>query len=303
MNYRDIDNTGLRVSELCLGTMTFGTPVAEKEASEILHFAVDNGVNFIDTANIYEGYTRYVGSAGGVSEEIIGRALKEIRSQVVIATKVGMKVGPEKDDQGLSRTHILREIDRSLSRLACETVDIYYMHKPDPDTPLEESVQTFDDLIRAGKIRNWGVSNFSSSELSDLLLVCDRGGYRKPVVIQPPYSLLKRDVEKDLLPLCEQRGIAVVPYQVLQGGLLTGKYHRNTPIPENSRQKEKPEWTIPLDDELFDRLEALEKEAAHYGRSLLEHALKTLLDHPPVVSVVAGVKNISQLETLIKAVS
>lgn len=302
MNYRRIGDSDLEVSTLCLGTMTFGSPVAEKEAAEIVHYALDHGVNFIDTANIYEGYTRYIGSPGGISEAILGRALKGIRSRAVLATKVGMKVGPGEDDQGLGRTHILREIDRSLRRLACEAVDIYYMHKPDPDTPSEESVGTFDDLIRAGKIRSWGVSNFSASELSDLLRVCDQGGYQRPVAIQPAYSLLKRDVEKDLLPLCKDEGISAIPYQVLQGGVLTGKYHRHAPIPDASRQKEKPEWTLPLDDELFDRLEALKEEALHCGRSLLEHALKSLLDRPPVVSVLAGVKNISQLETLIQAV-
>jgi aryl-alcohol dehydrogenase-like predicted oxidoreductase len=302
MKYRTIGSSGISVSELCLGTMTFGTPVAENEAIEIVRAAVDIGINFIDTANIYEGYTRVVGSAGGIGEAILGRALKENRNQVVLATKVGMKVGSGKDDQGLGRTHILREIDRSLKKLASDTIDIYYMHKPDPDTPLDESISTFRDLIKDGKIRAWGISNFSADEVRILLDLCDSGGYPRPIIVQPAYSLLNRQAEESLLPLCEREGLCAVPYQVLQGGLLTGKYHRNEPVPEHSRQKEKPEWTTPLSDSVFDQLEALDKDAGSLGRTLMEHALRELLSRKPVVSVLVGVKDSKQLEMLARTV-
>jgi len=302
MNWTQISGTTISVSSLCLGTMTFGTPVREADAINLTHWAIDHGINFIDTANMYEGYTRTIGSAGGVSEQILGKALKGRRDQVVLATKVGMKIGPEDADEGLSRKHVLREIDRSLKRLQCDFVDLYYMHKPDPNTPLAESVQAFDDLIDMGKILHWAISNFSAEQISDLLQVCAENGWRRPVALQPPYSLLKPDIEEDILPLCQQEGIAVFPYQVLQGGLLTGKYRRGQAVPADSRQVEKPEWTLELTDEVFDRLEQIEAEARAKECSLMQHALLALLEQPAVVSLVVGAKSIDQLERLIAAV-
>jgi aryl-alcohol dehydrogenase-like predicted oxidoreductase len=301
MERRTIPNTDLRVSSLCLGTMTFGTPVGEFEAIRLTHWAMDNGINFIDTANMYQGYTRYVGSPGGVSEEILGRALKGRRDQVVLATKVGMKIGPADGDQGLSRQHVLREMDRSLKRLGCDWVDLYYMHKPDPNTPLAESVQVFDDLISAGKVRHWAISNFSAEQISELLQVCDDNGWRRPVALQPPYSLLKRDIESDILPLCADEWIAVIPYQVLQGGLLTGKYQHGEPAPAGSRQLEKPAWIPELTDAVYQHLEVIAAEARAQGRTLMQHALVTLLEQPSVVSLIVGVKRIEQLADLIAA--
>jgi L-glyceraldehyde 3-phosphate reductase len=302
MERRTIPNTDLHVSSLCLGTMTFGTPVGESEAIRLTHWAVDHGINFIDTANMYEGYTRYVGSPGGVSEEILGKALKGRRDQVVLATKVGMKIGPADDDQGLSRKHVLREIDRSLKRLGCDWVDLYYMHKPDPNTPLAESVQVFDNLISAGKVRYWAISNFSAEQISQLLHVCDDNGWRRPVALQPPYSLLKRDIEADILPLCTRERIAVIPYQVLQGGLLTGKYRRGEPAPADSRQLEKPAWIPELTDTMHQHLEAIAAEAQAQGRTMMQHALTTLLEQPGVVSLIVGVKRIEQLADLMAEV-
>jgi aryl-alcohol dehydrogenase-like predicted oxidoreductase len=302
MERRAIPNTDLSVSILCLGTMTFGTPVEEKDAIRLTHQAVELGINFIDTANMYEGYKRYIGSAGGVAEEILGKALKGRRAQVVLATKVGMKIGPADDDQGLSRAHILREIDHSLARLGCDCVDLYYMHKPDPSVPMEEAIQTFDDLISTGKIRHWALSNFSVQQIAGILTICDNNGWRRPVGLQPAYSLLRRDIETDTLSLCQKERIAVFPYQVLQGGLLTGKYRRGEAAPAGSRQIEKPEWTLPLSDETFDRLEQLEAEAHRRSRTLLQHALKSLLEQAAVVSLVMGVKRLNQLEALISAV-
>jgi len=282
--------------------MTFGTPVREADAINLTHWAIDHGINFIDTANMYQGYTRTIGSAGGVSEHILGKALKGRRDQVVLATKVGMKIGPDDDDEGLSRKHVLREIDRSLRRLQCDFVDLYYMHKPDPNTPLGESVQAFHDLLDIGKIRHWAISNFAAEQISNLLQVCDENGWRRPVALQPPYSLLKPAIEEDILPLCQQEGIAVFPYQVLQGGLLTGKYRRDQAVPADSRQVEKPEWTLELTDEVFGRLEQIEAEAGEKGRSLMQHSLLALLEQPPVVSLVVGAKRIDQLGNLIAAV-
>jgi aryl-alcohol dehydrogenase-like predicted oxidoreductase len=302
MKQQAIPKTNLQVSPLCLGTMTFGTPVGEEDAIRLTHHALEHGINFIDTANMYEGYKRYIGSPGGVAEDILGKALEGKRAQVILATKVGMKIGPADDDQGLSRMHILREIDRSLRRLKCDYVDIYYMHKPDPLIALEESVKAFDDMIQAGKIRYWGVSNFSAGMLADLLKVCDENNWHRPVAVQPAYSLLKRDIEKDLLPLCQREQIGVLPYQVLQGGVLTGKYQRGAVIPKDSRQAEKPEWTVALTEAAFDQLEHYAAEAQARGRSLMQHALKTLLEQPGVVSLIVGFKHTIQIDDLIAAV-
>ncbi len=302
MKRRAIPKTDLQVSPLCLGTMTFGTPVDEEEAIHLTHHALEHGINFIDTANMYEGYKRYIGSPGGVAEDILGKALKGKRAQVILATKVGMRIGSADDDQGLSRAHILREIDRSLNRLKCDYVDIYYMHKPDPLVPVVDSVKTFDDLIQTGKIRYWGVSNFSAAQLADLLTVCDENSWHRPVVVQPAYSLLKRDIEKDLLPLCQREQIGVIPYQVLQGGVLTGKYKRGQAVPKDSRQAEKPEWTLALTEAVFDQLEKYEEEALTRGCSMMQYALRTLLEQPGVVSLIVGAKRMTQIEELIASV-
>jgi aryl-alcohol dehydrogenase-like predicted oxidoreductase len=283
--------------------MTFGTPVGEKEAVTLTRWAIDNGVNFVDTANMYEGYNRTIGSPGGVAETILGKALIDQRQRVVLATKVGMQVGPNREDGGLGRDHILREIDRSLARLQCQYVDLYYMHKPDPETPLAESIRAFDDLVQAGKIRYWGVSNFSAGQLGELLQVCDENGWHRPVACQPAYSLLKREVEQDLLPLCHHERIAVIPYQVLQGGLLTGKYQRTDVPPPGSRKDEKPDWVWDLTSELFDQLESLEGQAQVQNHTLMEYAIQAVLVHPAVVSVIVGVKRIEQLQALIDIVA
>jgi aryl-alcohol dehydrogenase-like predicted oxidoreductase len=303
MDQRSIPNTNLRVSTLCLGTMTFGTPVGEAEAVRLTHWAVDHGINFIDTANMYEGYARVMGSPGGVAEEILGKALANRRDRVVLATKVGMIVGKEPEDGGTSPVAIRKQLDRSLARMATDFVDIYYLHTPDPKTPLADIVGTLKELIDAGKIRHYGISNYSAEQTTDLLAVADANRLPRPVIHQPPYSLLCRDVEKDLLPLCQREQIAVVPYQVLQGGLLTGKYNRGQPLPEDSRRKEHPRWTWDFDDGLFDRLEQLEKEAADQRRTLFEHALRWVLDQPAVVSAIVGVKRSEQLAAMIAAIT
>jgi len=303
MELRPIPNTSLSVSTLCLGTMTFGTPVPEADAVSLTHWALDHGINFIDTANMYEGYARRIGSAGGVGEEILGKALRGRRAQAVIATKVGMKIGPTEADEGLSRAHILREIDRSLKRLQCEAVDLYYMHRPYPSVPLAESIRAMHDLIDAGKTRYWAVSNFSTVELMELLAVCDANHWRRPVAIQPAYSLLKRDIEATLLPLCVKEKIAVVPYQVLQGGVLTGKYQAGEPVPAHSRAEEKPEWTPKLDEALFTQLATIKREAAARGRTLYQHALRGPLEQSGVVSLILGVKRQEQLADALAAVA
>ena len=299
---RRIPQTDLSVSTLCLGTMTFGTPVGQPDAIKLTHWAVDHGINFIDTANMYEGYARRIGSAGGVAEEILGKALVDRRDRVVLATKLGMKVGKVPEDEGTSPTAIRKQLDKSLSRLSTGFVDIYYLHKPDPATPLADTLGALKEAITSGKIRYYGVSNYSAEQLAELLDVADKNHLPRPVIHQPPYSLLRRDVEQDLLPLCEKESIAVAPYQVLQGGLLTGKYRRGQEPPADSRKVEKENWVWDLNDGVFNQLEQLEEEARARGRSLIEHAILSILEKPAVVSAVLGAKRVDQMECLVRVV-
>jgi aryl-alcohol dehydrogenase-like predicted oxidoreductase len=301
MEYRPIQNTDLSVSALCLGTMTFGTPVAEADAVRLTHWAIDHGINFIDTANMYEGYARVIGSPGGVAEAILGKAVADRRDRVVLASKVGMKVGQAAEDGGTSPAAIRKQLDRSLARLATDFIDIYYLHTPDAQTPLGDILGALKEAMDAGKTRHYGVSNYSAKQLTDLLAVADASRLPRPVICQPPYSLLNREVEEDLLPLCRKEQIAVVPYQVLQGGLLTGKYRRGQAPPNDSRKVEHARWVWELSDELFDRLRLIEAEASGQRRTLLEHALRWVLEQPGVVSAIVGVKREEQLATLMSA--
>lgn len=304
MEIRTIADTELRVSPLCLGTMTFGTPVAEPEAIGIVHWALDHGVNFIDTANMYEGYTRHIGSAGGVAEEILGKALARRRAQAVLATKVGMKIGPSDEDEGLSSAHIRRECDRSLQRLATDHIDLYYMHKPDENTPIAESIEAFAELIRVGKIRHWGLSNFDAGQVREVLVVCEEEGWPRPVVHQPSYSLLNRGIETDLLPLCQDEGIGVVPYQVLQGGLLTGKYVNRGAPPKGSRAAEMPAWIAMLEDaDAMAEVERLTELADAQGTSLFDYTIRRTLNTQGISSIILGIKRLEQLERAIRALA
>lgn len=298
MQTRRIPQTDLEVSVLCLGTMTFGTPVGEAEAIDLTRWALDQGVNFIDTANMYEGYARTIGSPGGVAEEILGKALQGRRDRVVLATKVGMKVGSEPEDEFTSPAAIHKQLDASLRRLATDYVDVYYLHRPDPHASAVEILAALAKATASGKIRHYGISNYSAEQVTELLETADRSGLPRPVIVQPPYSLLNREIEKDLLPLCEREKIAVAPYGVLRGGLLTGKYRRGEPVPSGSRKVEAPHWISDLTPELFDELEQLEEEAKAKGRSLTAHAILSVLDRPAVVSAILGVKGKEQLGVL-----
>lgn len=297
-----IPKTDLNVSQICLGTMTFGTPVGEAEAVKLIHYAYDKGINFIDTANMYEGYARSAGSAGGVAEEIVGKALAGRRDDFVVATKVGMKVGDAPEDEFTSPAAIRKHLDKSLARLATDCVDIYYLHRPDPVTPMVEVLGALNEAIGSGKIRYYGVSNYSAEQLADLLRIADANKLPRPVIVQPFYSLIARDPEQDLLPLCEAEQIAVVPYRILASGLLTGKYHRGQEAPAGTRMSEKPEWFGDLTEEVFDKVEQVEAEAKSKGRTLIQHAVLAVLEQPSVVSVILGVKRLEQLQVPIDIV-
>jgi len=298
MQKQGIINTDIEVSRLCLGTMTFGNPVGSEEAVRIVHWALELGINFIDTADMYEGYDRYLGSSGGVAETILGEALKGRRSQAVVTTKVGNSVGGSGyEGSGLSRGHILHQINASLARLQTDYIDIFELHRPDPETPLEESIAVVAHLIETGKVRQWGISNFSGGQIREIVQLCDARGWTRPVVSQPPLSWLKRDELAEGIPACREFDMGVTPYQPLQGGMLTGKYRRGQPVPDDSRAAESA-WLDQPDDVLFDQLEQFETEARQARLKPAQYALRWVLDQPGIVSAVVGVKSIDQLRFL-----
>ena len=297
LDRKTLGSTGLEVTRLGLGCAPLGGlygDISEEQATEVVQRALALGLNLIDTAPLY---------GSGKSEKRVGAGVKGVaRDSYILATKVGHPIGPEEDDKGLSREHILRECDRSLARLGTDWIDLYYMHAPYPNTPIQESIAAFIELVAAGKVRHWGISNFDAAQTSEVLEACDAGGWTRPVVHQPAYSLLKRDIEEDLLPLCAQERVGVVPYQVLQGGLLTGKYADATVPPAGSRAAEKPEWVpLFLDPAVHREISALRNEADELGIGLFDHVIRTTVDKQAVTSVILGVKRTEQLEAAIRA--
>ena len=301
MVYRTLGSSGLRVSPICLGTMTFGRPVAEADAIRLVHAAIDHGINFIDTANVYEGYDRVIGSAGGVAELILGKALHDRREQVVLATKVGSPIGPGPLDRGLSASHALRELDNSLRRLQTDYIDLYIPHWPDPVTPAETWLATMDLAVKQGKVRYLGVSNHAAWQICELRWLAERSGWPRVMSSQLPFGLLQREFQSDLV-FCAEHGVGVTPFWTLQGGLLTGKYRRGQPPPPDSRVAQKPEWTWKLDEALFDRLERVEALAREAGVSMTRYALAWALAQPAVTSLIVGFKRIEQMEEALGAV-
>jgi len=302
METRRLGSSGLLVSPVCLGTMTFGSPVEKADAVRLVHGAMDLGVNFIDTANVYEGYGRTLGSAGGVAEEILGEAIQDRRDRAVLATKVGSPNGSGPQDVGLSPSAIHREIERSLRRLKTDCIDLYIIHWPDPKTPLETTLQAMETAVKQGKIRAFGVSNHYAWQLCELLWTADRRSWPKAVSSQIPFSMLKRHFQNDL-EFCAAHDIGVTPYQILQGGLLTGKYRRGQPIPEGSRMQEHPAWIMEPDDAIYDQLEATAGLAGEAGLSFAQYATAWTLAQPAMASVIVGAKRLEQIEDAVKGAS
>jgi len=274
--------------------------VSENDAIRLVHAAIDLGINFIDTANVYEGYARYLGSPGGVAEEIVGKALRDRRDRMILATKVGAPVGPGPQDRGLSPVHLLRELDRSLRRLQTDCIDLYIIHWPDKHVPLETTLAAIERAVRQGKVRHFGASNHSAWQLCEMLWIAERQGGPRAVSSQVPFSLLRREFQHDL-PFCAKHGIGVTPYQTLQGGLLTGKYRRGQLPPPDSRAAEKPDWIWKLDDALFDRLEAIESLARDVGVPVARYAVAWTLSQPAMSSLVIGVKRFEQIQDAVAA--
>ena len=234
MEYRRLGKSGVKVSEICLGTMTFGHGADETESHKMVDLALDAGVNFFDTANSY---------ADGESEILLGKALKGRRRDAVVATKFFNPMGTGPNDSGMSRVHIMQAIDDSLKRLQMDYVDIYYIHHVDLQTPLEEMLQALDDLVRQGKVRYTACSNYQTWLLSEALWLSDTNGWTQFSCYQPQYSLVVRDIEQELVPLCERKGLGVVVWSPLAGGFLSGKYRPGERTQGGTRSEEG--WAYP----------------------------------------------------------
>ena len=299
MKLRKLGVSGVSVSPICFGTMLFGNPNDEKEATQLIHQAIDHGVNFIDTASSYEGYDRTVGSAGGVAEEYLGRILKGKRQQVVLLTKIANALGPGPHQKGGSRIHLQTELENCLRRLQTDCVDILMLHWPDLETPFEESLRTLDLFVRQGKIRYFGVSNYLAWQMCELLWLSDRYSLEKMIAYEPRYSMLSREIEISELAFCKKFGIGITPYQVLQGGLLSGKY-RHGKTPPGSRLAENPNWMRPLPEPVWNNIEVVKGLAEELGVSLAEYSIAWALRHPEVSSVILGIRTLDQLASSIK---
>lgn len=291
MQYRQLGNSGLQVSAVGLGANNFGGRVASSpRSSEIIHAALDSGVNLIDTSNSY---------GNGLSEEFIGRALKGRRGQAVIATKVSSRVAEGPNQSGNSRKHIFDQVDVSLRKLGTDYIDLYQIHWWDPNTPIEETLRALDDLIRAGKVRYLGCSNFAAWQVCESHWTARTLGINGFASVQPRYSMLRREIEAELLPFCEKYGVGVLPYYPLENGFLTGKYRRGQPAPSGTRLAADDRGVFT--ERNFDILERLEAFCAERGRSILELAFAWLLANPRVGSVIAGATRPEQIKANAKA--
>ncbi len=293
-SYRPLGRSGLRVSPLCLGTMTFGGATPEEEAGRIVAKAADAGANFIDTADIYND---------GRSEEIVGRAIRGRRHHWVLATKVGNPRGPGPNERGLSRAWIARAIDESLRRLGTDHVDIYYLHREDPGTPLDETVRILADLVRQGKIRHVGVSNHKSWRLAELVRLSREAGIDPPVVAQPYYNAFNRMPEVELLPACAHFGLGVAPYSPLARGVLSGKYAPDRPPPEATRAGRgdrrilETEWR----PESLALAQTIKEHAEAKGTTAARFALAWLLNNRLVTAPIAGPRTEAQWDEYVAA--
>ena len=295
MEYRQLGGAGIRVSRLCLGSNNFGRQVDEETTMKIIRKATDLGVNIIDTANIY---------TGGKSEELIGKAIRGQREDLVIATKAGLTLDETKPNStGLSRKHLVWQLNESLRRLQTDYVDIFYLHRFDPETPLEETLTTMDYLIRQGKVRYGACSNFSAEQLMEADGICESLGLERLVAVQPEYNLLTREIERSLLPYCEEHEVGVLAYSPLAGGFLTGKYKRGeaSPPPGTRGSASSWFWDRVQGEFSFDSLARYEAVARDAGVSMRQLALAWIVRNKVLTCAVVGASTPEQVEENAKA--
>ena len=299
MDYRTLGRTGVQVSPLCLGAMMFGAwgNPDHEECIRIIHRALDAGINFIDTADVY---------ARGESEEIVGKALAAGRREhAILATKVHGTMGDDANQFGNSRRWIIREVESSLKRLGTDWIDLYQIHRPELETTdIDETLGALTDLVRAGKVRYIGSSTFPASQIVEAQWVADKRGRERFVCEQPPYSILVRGVENDVLPTCLRHGMAVIPWSPLAGGWLTGRYRKGAEAPETHRAQRIParyDLSLAENQRKLEAADALARLAEEAGMSLIELALAFVLEHPAVTAPILGPRTMEQLESQLPA--
>ncbi len=298
MNYRTLGNTGTKVSPLCLGAMMFGgwgNPDHE-DSIRIIHRALDAGINFIDTADVY---------SRGESEEIVGKALADgKRDNIVLATKVHGTMGDDPNEFGNSRRWIVKEVENSLRRLRTDWIDLYQIHRPEADTHIDETLGALTDLVRAGKVRYIGSSTFPASQIVEAQWMAQRRGRERFHCEQPPYSLLVRGIEQDVLPTAQRYGMGVIPWSPLAGGWLSGRYRKDAEIPTSRRAERIPDrydLSKPDNQRKLDAADALGKLAEAAGMTLIEMALAFVMRHPAVTAPIIGPRTMEQLESQLPA--
>jgi aryl-alcohol dehydrogenase-like predicted oxidoreductase len=301
MQYRTMGRTGLKVSAMCLGTMTFGWSADEAASFAIMDAAAEAGINFFDTADIYSSWI--AGNRGGESETIIGKWLKgKPRRDFVIATKARGRMWDGPNGEGLSRAHLIQAAEDSLRRLQTDYIDLYQVHYPDDDTPLDETLSALDALVRAGKVRYIGVSNFPAWLLMKALWTSDKHGYARFDSVQPHYSLLHRqEFEQELLPACRDQGVGVIPYSPLAAGFLTGKYRRENP--DTTRAESGLIKKLVNDERAYRVLDEAQRIALAYGTTLTQVALAWMLANSVVTGPIIGARTVEQLHEALPALN
>lgn len=293
MEYRRMGRSGLKVSELCLGTMTFGHGTEETEAIRMVDLGFEQGINFFDTANTY---------ADGQSEVILGKALKDRRREAVVGTKFFNAVGSGPNDSGMSRVHIMNAIEDSLRRLQMDYVDLYYIHHVDVQTPLEEMLRALDDLVHQGKVRYIACSNYQAWRLAEALWISDTQNLARFECYQPQYSLVVRDIEQELFPLCQLKGLGIVVWSPLGGGFLTGKYQPGQRTLAGARSAEG--WAYPQQyfaPNADETLQTLLDVSAKLGRSPAQVAVRWTLEQPGITSTIIGARTLAHLQDNLEA--
>jgi aryl-alcohol dehydrogenase-like predicted oxidoreductase len=297
MTHRPLGRTGVKVSPLCLGAMMFGAwgNPDHDDSIRIIHRALDAGINFIDTADVY---------SRGESEEIVGKALAGRRDEVVLATKVHGTMGDDPNQFGNSRRWIAREVEDSLRRLKTDYIDLYQIHRPEADTDIDETLGVLTDLVRQGKVRYIGSSTFPASQIVEAQWVARERGRERFVCEQPPYSMLVRAIESDVLPTCQRHGMGVIPWSPLAGGWLSGKWRKGQDAPESSRARRLParyDLSDPQNQRKLDAADALARLADEAGIPLIQMAIAFVINHPAVTAAIIGPRTIEQLESQLGA--
>jgi aryl-alcohol dehydrogenase-like predicted oxidoreductase len=297
MQLRNLGSTGVKVSPLCLGAMMFGDwgNSDHDDSVRIIHAALDAGINFIDTADVY---------SRGESEEIVGKALKGRRDNVVLATKVHGPMGDDPNEAGNSRRWIVKEVDNSLRRLQTDWIDLYQIHRPEEDTDIDGTLGVLSDLVRQGKVRYIGSSTFPPSQIVEAQWVAEKRGRERFICEQPPYSLLVRGIENDVLPTCRRYGMGVIPWSPLAGGWLSGKWRKGQDAPDSSRASRLPhryDLSLPANQRKLDAVEDYAQLAEQAGISLIHLAIAFAMRHPAVTAPIIGPRTMEQLESQIGA--